>query len=341
MNYLKSKNKKPLVIASIVIATIIIISGLFFGSYYIFISKSNTSYEKSVSSQINKINGINKSVGVYINAQGIDTSKIMKEMPANIDSLISLKEKLQEVNPTDKFKKNHNSLLEGISSNILIYKQVIAALNNPQGKDIPQAMDALMKYKDDCTNYYSLVGLKSIEVTLPTETLNLINGVYSYLNEMSRIQRDLDVKNAQAQEFTDAIDKLNTQFTSIKTDLNTQMVKVRNGSESYDDVLSFINKNNDDLSNIKSSVNITIPSTNARTCLNAFIKVLDDYNSYLQSFKYSLQTEKIQADNSDALSPEDITAIYSQANSRYNDVNKDYDLFLKAYNTFKTSPASK
>lgn len=331
VNILERKKNKTVIIILSVLAFLLLISGVFYSSYYLSIGKSLNSYEESTKTSVDKINDINNSTESYIIGQTIDPEKIRKELPSKIDEMVKIKDTLQGNIPNEKYRADQDNLLKGIDNNILIFRQINLILSNPNGKDIEKAGADLINYKDECNKYYSLVSFKKIK-PLINKTNTLVDNTSSYVNEIVRVQRDNEIIQKQNMEFVNNMEGIIAEFLPIKIDFSSQLIAARTQKSNLDNVISSINKNSASLEKLSDAFsNITVPSK-AISCYKAFNKSIDDYNNYMQSFIYSINNEKLAGDN---ISSSKIDELYAAPTSKFNDVVKDYSDFLKAYSDFK------
>jgi hypothetical protein len=213
-----------------------------------------------------------------------------------------------------------------------MYKQLYAIVQNPEGKDLDISGENLKKYKDECLKYYSLVNLKSTKISLPESSVKLINNTLLYVSEMIKLQKDLQVKQNISLEYINNMETVLSKFAPIKTDFTAQLSKIRNEKGNLDDVTVLINKNQDELNKVEEQFsNLTVPQS-AMTCNKLFKTALGDYKDYIKSFTYALNNEKLAGSN---ITTEQITQFYSDPTSKFNNVVKDYNDFLKAFTEFK------
>ena len=329
---MKRKKNKNLIIILSVLAFAIIISVVFYGTYYLSIGKSLNSYENAVKVYVDKINQINLSTEVFIVGQTIDPAKIRKDLPLKIDELSKIKENLEEIIPVEKYKSDHDNLINGIDKNILIFRQINLILSNPNGNDLDKAGAALIKYKDDCYKYYSLIKLKNIKPSINNKINNLVDNTSSYVNELVRLKRDNEIIQNQNLDFVDSMENIIAKFIPIKIDFSDEILTARSNNSNFNEVITAINKNKANLDKLSQDFsNVTVPSK-AISCYKAFNTSLEEYNNYLESLIYSINNEKLSQNN---LNSSKITELYASPTSKYNNVIKDYSDFLKAYSDFK------
>jgi hypothetical protein len=313
-----------------------IIAGVFCGTYYFIINKSLSTYEKSIKTEIDNINKTNGSITSFNKDKSIDPNKIKKELPSKVDSLLKEKDIINGINPTEKYKKAHASLLEGLNANILMYKQVQAILENSQSKDAASALEDLKKYKNNCVQAYSLVNIKSISASFPTDASSTMETIISYFTDMVKVNRDNDIKQSVNLEFMNNMDSIMSKLIVIKVDLSANVAKVRAGSGSYAEVLSKVDENYEKLQEIqKDYANITIPQK-ASSTYKVFKNVLDSYDSYLKNFKYAVTTEKDEAAKGKP-SEDFLTSLYATSSSNLQQGDKSYNDFIKLYSDFKSN----
>jgi hypothetical protein len=329
---LKQKNNKAVMTIIWTLAFILLASGIFYGTYYLIINKSSTSYESDIKAIVTKINEVNNSTSDLLKGQTIDLEKIKKEMPDKIDTLSKQKEELSSMATTDTYKKNHDNLISGVDKNILIYRQIDAIVRNPQGKDVGKAGEDLQKFKDQALDSYALVNIKNIKIALPDSSLKLVDYTSNYVYELVKLNRDKEISQNQNLEFINSLDALILKFSTINIDLAAQMSKVRNEKGNMDNVTALANKNEDELSIILQEFSsLTVPSK-AVNCYKLFKTTLENFDNYLESFIYSANNEKLAGSD---LTAEKIKEIYAEPNSRFSNITKGYNSFLKAYSEFR------
>lgn len=333
---MKAKSKKTLITLGIILLILAAIAGVFYGTYYYIINKSFRAYEKSIKSEIDKINKINLSITSFNKDKSIDPDKIKKELPAKVDLLLKEKEVISRINPAGKYTKAKEGLLNGLNSNILMYKQVQAIFANPQSKDVGNALEDLKKYKSNCIQSYSLVNIKNVQASFPSDASDTMDKIISYFTDMVKLNRDNDIKQSVNLEFMNNMDGIMSKLAAIKIDLSSNVAKVRTGSGSYDEVLALVDKNYDQLQEIeKSYSNVTIPQK-ATATYKLFKKVLDSYDAYLNSFKFAVTTEK-QETAKGTPSKEFLDSLYASSSNSLQEGDKAYNDFIKLYSDFKNN----
>ena len=317
---------KIIIFLSIIMASI----GIFLASYYSSINKVYDSYESILVTSINGINEINKDIAQFNSNQTIDVDYAKEQLPKIIKDLSNLREGLENSKPSSKYKKDYENLTSGLDKNLLIYRQTLGILNNPSGRDVELAMANLKAYRNDCMNFYSLIDINNIKISLPATSLTFIDNVLNYSYNALRIRKETDIKSQQNMEFINKIDDLSTSFTDTKVNFYSYVIRIRKKESSYDSLLSMVNGNFTKLTEIQTNFkSLSIPPSAIPT-YEAFKALLDAYESYLRDFKLALTSEKVQS-LSAAVDSSTLDALYTYSNARFVEVETYYSDFIKVY----------
>lgn len=308
--------------------------GIFLASYYSSINKVYDSYETTLVTNINAINEANRNTAQFNSSQTIDIEYAKEQLPNIIKDLSDLRDDLAKSNPSSKYKKDYENLKSGLDKNLLIYRQTLAILNNPSGRDVEISMNNLKTYRNDCMDFYSLISIHNIKIALPDTSLTFIDNVLNYSYSALRIKKETDIKSQQNLEFTNKINDLSNDFLDTKTNFYSYVSKIRKKEMSYDDLLLLLNDNFTKLSNVQTNFkSLSIPSSAIPT-YEAFKTVLGIYESYLRDFKLALTSEKVQV-LSAVVDLATLDSLYDSSNIRFGEVDTNYNDFNKLYIEFK------
>lgn len=338
-NKVSDKNKKetkhkPLITVISIIVLLLLGAAVFFGTYFLMIDKSASSYEKAIDSAINQITEENKKVGTYNKSLTIDPEKAKENLEDNINKLKSIKDLINTEIPTEKYRLSHRYLIEGLNNNISLYRQILVMLQNPGSKDIERSLSSLAKYEEDCEKNYSLFSIKTLKIALPSEAKDFIKNTNDYLTEVVRINKDLEIQNSQNVEFAESMDKVIEAFEEIKTDFSPHLEKARAGKDSLENVISTIDSYKDKYLALKGDFSTIAVPQNARKTQNYFNSVLDDYSLFLQEIKFAVSSEKDKALDK-PMPGETLKVIYAASTERYLTMDNNFTNFLKVYKDFK------
>ncbi|MCY6483446.1 hypothetical protein OW763_03620 [Clostridium aestuarii] len=333
---MKKLNTKALTKLSLIVAVTLIGIGVFYGTYYFFISKSYTSYEKTIKAEITNINKINGSAYLFTKGQTIDDKKIISDTSSLTSSLNTSKEKLEKLTVPDKYNDDNKNLLLGLKNNISMYKQIAIICKNVESLKLDESLIDLQKYRDDCMNYYSLVSIRDIKMTLPNECLDFINNTTYFTQKQIRTNINTEISASQNRDFLNSFDNLLDKFNSINKNFLLDIKNARKNIDGLDAVLNSLDTYEDNLDNIKNTLSsLTIPN-DATPLYKAFTVVLNDYDEYIQTLKYSVKTEKLTSING-VTDEKSLEKLYETPNEKFKTLNSDYKNLMKIYSEFENN----
>lgn len=337
---MKYPDKKVLNIIIIVISALILGLGVFYGTYHFFIRKSYSIYHAKVKSELINIHKINEESNNFTKGNTIDTQKILDNISNSISTLQTSYSKLKNLITADKYKDDHNTLLAGLDNNIKIYKEILNIVKDTKNKDLVNSISELQKYRDDCLNYYALISNKDLNITLPEETLELINNTVLFTQRQVRLNIDKQILITQNKDFFKSLNEMLNQFNEIKKDYTPSVLNARENIAGYDILLNNISLAESKLSNIKTStINLNV-TKEALPIYQAFTKLLSDYDLYMQNLKYAIKTEKLTV--AAGISNKDsIDKLYSLSNNQLKVIDENYKSFIMLHKQFENSLSSK
>ncbi|HEY8893064.1 MAG TPA: hypothetical protein VIM70_22825 [Clostridium sp.] len=328
------KTKRKLSIIIIVLSIITISIGIFLASYYSSINKDYSSYKTTLVTNINSINDANKNVAQFNSDETIDVEYAKKQLPIIIIDLSNYKSNISVLEPATKYEKDQENLILALDDNLKIYRQTLSILNNPSGSDVDKSVEALKILKNDCINYYSLIDINNIEITLPETSLSFIDNVLNYSSSAVMARKETDIKSEQDNDFISKTEVLSEDFLNTKTNFYTEVLKVRKKSMSYDELLSLVDVGSAQLVEVqKSFKGLTVPDSAIPT-YEAFRILLDANENYLMDFKLALTSEKIQT-LSATVAPSKLNALYTSSNELFAKVESSNNNFNKIYTQLK------
>jgi uncharacterized coiled-coil DUF342 family protein len=337
-----TKNKKTKKVISTFFSLIlfaILSVGVFYGTYYFVIDKSASSYEVNVKQHIKDIVEENKKVSGYSKNNTLNSENsaaIIKGLTDITSKLNVLKTSASNEIPTEKYKVAHNNLLEGLNNNILLFKQILLMLQNPNSKDLDNSLSALDKYRAETTKNYQLFSVNNLKISLPKEAETFITNASNYISEISKINRDMEIQSSQILEFSQQLDTIVTKYEPLNSDFSLQLQKVRSKGSTYDELLKSIDEYKENYISLKKDFTAVSVPLKAKKIHSSFSSVLDEYNLYLQELKFAVSTEKTKAaETKTSLTEETLKSLYSSATSKYLTLDNKYKNFFKDYTTFK------
>lgn len=315
------KKKKKILFLSCVISFFVFV--LIFLCFDFFVLYDYNKYGNALRTYISEINEINHGAAKIINNQSIDTKSSKIVLPKAITSLSKMNSDIEKYNVNDKYKSTFNYLNKGLNFNILMYKQLLAIINNPDSPDITTSINNVKIYKNSCNNFYRNIKSKDYTFGLPKESTTLVNNSLTMVSSILRIKRDNTILNTANLEFENSSEDIISKFSRIKCNLYYYAECARKNTMSYDIALGKVTGNQDAFNDLKEQFSgITIPENKVSTYRN-LKKVLDDYDSYLNSFITAIKKEKKAASD---YSSNDFADLYKDANSKLSLMNRDFTL---------------
>jgi len=331
---LKKFSKKLFTPLSFVISAILIGAAVFCGTYYFFTSKSQTPYISKIKTEIDNINKINESSYIFTKGQTIDIDKISSSLSQSITSLENSYSRIKGLIVTNKYAEDHNNLVLGLKNNILMYKHILSIVNNPKNPDLSNLLAELEKNRNDCMNYYALVSIKGIKLSLPNESLEFLNNAIAYTEKQIRQNTDAQIALSQNRDFLLTFNDISNQFSQIKKDYMNTIIHSRNNVSGYENLLKELDNTENAIARIKTDLsNLTIPN-DALSVYEAFAKVLDEYDTYIQNLKYSVKTEQLIS-ISGLTNNDKLNELYDTPEQQMQVVENDYKNFIRIYNEFE------
>lgn len=328
-----TKNEKIIFKIIIFLSIIIAFIGIFLASYYSSVNNLYDSYQTTLVTNIKGINAVNKNIAQFNSLQTIDVKYAKEQLPNIIKSLSTIRVNLANLQPSSKYKKDHENLKSGLDNNLLIYRQAIVILMDPLGPDVDEFSANLKTYRDDCMNFYSLININNTKIGLPQTTLTFIDNVLNDSYKAFMINKEEDIKLQQNQEFISKVDILSQSFLDIKINYYSDVLKARK-KDSYDDLFSLADENLIKLNTLRTNFkNLSIPPSTMVT-YEALRLSLDMYDSYLRDFKLALTSEKIRA-LSIAVDPSVLDNLYTTSNVSFQETQNSYNRFLKVFIALK------
>lgn len=304
-------------------------------SYSVFIGKSYSSYEGTIKAYVTKIDNINNiDFKKDLNTETI--SPLVKTLDEKISSLSKIKGQIVTLNPTEKYKGSQQSLLSGIDTNILIYKQIQGILNNPKGSDLENSAKSLANYRDKTKSSYNGAQILS-KIGLTDSLSAFIEKIIGFSNENSRVNKDNEIKTSQREDFINSVSDVINKFINVKKDFYADAYNIRNAKGNLADVLVSISSNKDSFKAVKSSFSkISVPASDAYKTYTSLKNLLNSYDSYLQSISFSVNTEITRMQSSSSpLSSSEIDSIYKESKTAYSLISKNYNSFITCLEDLK------
>jgi hypothetical protein len=326
---LNTKFKKILTLSATITFTIFI---LFFMIFNILVLSKYYKYKSQIITYVQNINKINDIADSIVNGQTINVISAKKLLPEAINSLTNLNTNIKNYPVENKYKNIFLNLSNGVNYNILMYKQLLAIVNNPDATDINSSLNNITAYKNSCNTYYTNIKSTTNSFSLPKQNDILVTNTSTFVSALINAKKNQAIINTQNLEFENNLQDIFSKFTTIKCNLYYYVECARKNQMSYSDVIGKALKNENNFNDLTEQFSeVNVPENNV-SIYTSFKKVLDDYNAYLKSFISAVKQEQSEVSNSDDQT--DFSNLYKVSNSKLVLMNKDFSLLKDNFNKF-------
>lgn len=325
---------KKFIKAPYILAMLLLIFVITFGTYRYFTTKSYKTYQGRMNSYIRDITSANFMAKNLIKDQTIDVQASLTLLPEIITELKDIKLKLDKEAPSEQYTAFNTAINKGITNNILLYEQLCLSLSNPNAKDITKSFEKLQEYKNECLSNYEKASSKKLSIQLPKDTEIFFVNAFAYINEIIKLNRDSDIINSQKNDFILSMDEIVNKFKSINLDYEVPLKRVREERKSYDGIIDSIDKNSETLVSITETFNSMSIPNNALDAHNNFKVCLSGFNKYIQELRNTVSSENIKSKDKN-LTEEEIDILYENASENYEELKASFENFILIYEKYK------
>ncbi|MDO4534673.1 MAG: hypothetical protein Q4B63_02535 [Clostridium perfringens] len=306
----------------IFIPIILLITIIIFTIFVLSVKSNDLIILNNLGKSITKIN-LNEPVEENI-SQSNEYVTILKNKREDLNIIA---DDLASKNISNKYNDISLTLKEGLMNNILFYDSLIDALSNPTSDDLHDKYKESILLKDNIINLYEICSENNISVALISDDSTLLNNIFFYINEIIKLNRDSDIKTAQANEFIVALDSLLLEFNGLTEDLFNTILTIRKSNRSLNTVLTDIHSKMNKFETLKKKLYILSIPENGTTVFVAFNETLGFYNSYINLLLKGI-TEEINSNNSE-------NEYYKNALLEYENMNNSLDDLQILLDNFK------
>lgn len=317
---LDCRNKKILILSATAMFSIFVVFFMIFDFYVL--SKYNRC-SNEISTYIKDISKINITASAITDGQTVNTKSGKLILPQTITSLSKLDATINNHDDYDNYKSTFDCLNEGLNFNILMYKQLLSIINNPDSPDISTSVNNVTKYKNSCNKYYLNIKSKDSAFSLPASINTLVNNTSNMVSSFIRTKKENEIIDNENSEFDNNLQNVLTKFSSIKCNLYYYAECARKNNISYDSAIAKVTKNQNDFNDLSEHLSEIIVPENRVSIYSALKKVFDDYDLYLKSFINAINKEK---KCTTVYSSKDLSNLYKDANSKLDLMNSDLTL---------------
>ncbi len=337
----KAKNSKKIQIKILILVlTLCVVGGVFYGAYRVMSGKSSEGYTTTLKAQKNAIDKANKSAADAADKLGSLSEDDDNTLSQIKDTFSSAESTLREAISTTKgvsipakYQEQYDQLLAGMDYNKKIYTQTLLLLKNPTSSERDAALKDLGSYISEAASCYYKGEINSISIDLPNEILSLQSIVDSYSSDMYKEHQDKLNELNKNKEYYQAMESIIQSFMSEMSDLSISFKKAINNQTKVSDVYATIEKKLLELNKIKTTYgSLSAPSV-AGDLHKGFNPVLTSYISYCQDYETAILSYQQAGADEAALAESSVTM--GNLNNEYVDISNSFDTFYTNFNNSK------
>ncbi len=328
-------NSNKLFTLSLVFCCLLLLFVISAGTYSYLRKNPTKTYAGRAAQYLSEINQINSRTNELINDKTIHVDEAISLLPQLSTSLAAIKERLLAEMPEQEFIELNSSLISGITVNIALFEQLAIVLENPNSSDLSKSFENIQQYKEQCISYYTLNGRDGQKSPLSKDTLSFLENSFAYINELIKLNRDLDIINSQKNDFVLSMDSMLSSFKQLINDYALPLGSARTEKRSYSGIISSIDEDIIKLVEITHKYNSLRVPDKALEAYSSFNHCISAYNKYIQSFRNSVLEESLSSDKK--LSEQELTDLYEDSKEYYEELLLHFDRFNQLYEKYKSS----
>ncbi|MGL4990583.1 MAG: hypothetical protein ACRC57_05345 [Sarcina sp.] len=267
-----------------------------------------------------KINAINnKEI-----TSSFTSNSFIDECNTNLSELQKIKLETENLNLSNELSKHKNFIISSLNTNIDLYKNLISFLENPS-ENIINKNNNIVQLKLELNKLFIESKNLDLNLTLNSNENYLLTNIFSYINELLKINRDSVLNSSQNETFKNNIKILYTQFTplnenllNIIKDLENENIETVNLLESVNSDIKVITKINEELHSLSIPSNYSELFYSMQSLFECYYISINSIRDYLIS---SI------SNNKDILSIQNNKDILSIQNIKINSENTNAQLF--------------
>lgn len=295
---------------------------------------------------ITKLTKISKEI-VYINTslkEGVknntfDYNSAYNILQNNLKSFDNIHSDLNNIT----FKKNSSEemralLLEYTDLNIDLYNSALNILNNQEVENFTKLYKDLIANEKNILTASDHLSNLQLNISFPKSADLFFVSLNNYINNLYKLNREKDISDSQKLDFLLYTNSVISDFSSLKEDLQTALIKIREDKRDLSILLNDINDKHSKFSEIKNkSYSVSIPS-GAQNCYNYLEDMINSYEVYINSLESSVKAEIIlNKENNNKVSLSISNKSSGNLDEKYADAFDKYSNFISSFESFQNA----
>lgn len=278
------------------------------------------------------------SLGVSISNTNLDTSYSLPVITSTvyidslnkkISNLENIEQNITSLNLSEQSSESIKKIKEGLESNKLLYSQLIEMLNSPSATDLNESYSNALSIKDSCEASYSWCREQNIPIYLTKENNEYLDNIFSYINQLIKLNRDVDIKTSQKNQFIITIDRLSRDFSPLMEDLFNTLSIIKNDNRNINVLVPDIHSKIQTFQKLRNELYLISIPENGNDIFSTLEESFNIYESYINSLLKGV-LEEIDTNKPD-------NAFYDIAQNKYTDVKTSMDSFQNLLSQYKNN----
>lgn len=263
-----------------------------------------------------------------INNTSIEKSKLSSKSLGNtlsktVSELKEIENSLTSFQPSNKYTKHKDLLLEGLKKNIELHSKLASLFETPNNDILSSKNKEAIQLKNDINLIFKQCNDLKLPVSLGKDSNALSYASLNYINEIIKLNRDKDITNNQSATYIAQIDNIYNKLSLLNEDLFLIIDTMKKENRSLSTVLDDINKKITTFNTLNSelySLSVPIDLINS---FNSLKTVFENYDTYINSLRnYVLHELNNSSDPS----------LLNTSKNNYENLNKSIDEFKSELN---------
>lgn len=204
----------------------------------------------------NKINSINnKEI-----TSSFNSNSFIDECNTNLVELQKIKLETENLDISNELSKHKNFIISSLNTNINLYQNLILFLENPSDSIIDKNNN-ITKLKLELDKLFIESKKFDLNLTINSNNNYLLTNIFSYTNELFKINRDTVLNSSQNEVFKNNIELIYTKFIPLSENLLSMIKVLETENIEITDLLDSVNSDIKTITSINEELHsLSIPS---------------------------------------------------------------------------------
>lgn len=250
----------------------------------------------------------------------------------NLEHFNNIHSELNSIQLKKPGSKEIKDLLSSyINLNINLYDSALKILSDKEVEDFSILYKNLIANEKKILKASTDLSSSELDIYFPKSANIFFVSLNNYINTFYKSNREKDISTSQKLDFLLYVNSVIRDFSKLKEDLQTALIKIREDKRDLSILLNDINDKRSAFSEIKNkSYSVSIPS-GAQDCYISLEYMINSYEVYINSLESSIKSEIALNSNNNSLSKN-----YKSTNSIDEDYSDTFDKYSNFISTFES-----